>query len=307
VIGAADGPTARRTTGKATGRAGRPGAVPAVALAALDIDGTLLDHDERLTDRVRDAVTGVVAAGVHVVVATGRSLHGTLPVLDRLGLQHGWTVCSNGAVVLRLDPALGAGYEIARAHTFDPTPALELLREHLPTALYAVEDAGRGYRLTAPFPEEELTGQLDIVPFADLLHRPATRVIVRSPTHSAADFLELVERVGLHGVNYAVGWTAWLDLAPEGVSKASALEWVRTVLKVPPDQTLAVGDGRNDLEMFGWAARAVAMGQSVPEVLAAADEITADVAQDGLALVLEPLIAARGAIPTSGRPQRPAS
>ena len=272
---------------------------PAVALAAIDIDGTLVDHDERLTERVRAAVAAVVAAGVHVVVATGRSLHGTLPVLDRLGLQHGWTVCSNGAVVLRLDPTLATGYEIVLSHTFDPTPALELLREHLPTALFAVEDAGRGYRLTAPFPNDELSGRLEIVPFAQLLHRPATRVIVRSPEHSADQFIELVERVGLHGVNYAVGWTAWLDLAPEGVSKASALEWVRRALDVSPRQTLAVGDGRNDLEMFAWAQRAVAMGQSTPEVLAAADEVTASVTDDGLALVLEPLFAthAPGPVP----------
>jgi hydroxymethylpyrimidine pyrophosphatase-like HAD family hydrolase len=51
-----------------------------------------------------------------------------------------------------------------------------------------------------------------------------------------------------------------------------------------------VGDGRNDLEMFRWAARSVAMGQAVPDVLAAADEVTAGVTEDGLALVLEPLV-----------------
>jgi hydroxymethylpyrimidine pyrophosphatase-like HAD family hydrolase len=267
-----------------------------VLLAALDIDGTLVDHDNRLSDRVRDAVGRVASSGVHVVVATGRSLHGTLPVLDRLGLDEGWTVCSNGAVVLRLDPLLPTGYEIALARTFDPTPALQLLREHLPTALYAVEDVGRGYRLTAPFPEEELNGRLDVVPFADLLHRPATRVIVRSPAHSADQFLELTQRVGLHGVNYAVGWTAWLDLAPEGVSKASGLEWVREQLGVPLEGTLAVGDGRNDLEMFAWAARSVAMGQSVAEVLEAAGEVTASVDDDGVAVVLEELVSARSGV-----------
>jgi HAD superfamily hydrolase (TIGR01484 family) len=260
-----------------------------VLLAALDIDGTIVDHDERLSDRVRDAVGALAASGVHVVVATGRSLHATLPILDRLGLQHGWTVCSNGAVVLRLDPALALGYEIAHAETFDPTPVLQLVREHLPTALYAVEDVGRGYRLTAPFPDGELSGELEIVPFVELLHRLATRVIVRSPDHTSQQFLDLTERMGLHGVNYAVGWTAWLDLAPDGVSKASALEIVRRTLGVPIQATLAVGDGRNDLEMFRWAARAVAMGQATPDVLGAADDVTAGVADDGLALVLEPL------------------
>lgn len=261
-----------------------------VRLAALDIDGTIVDHDERLTDRVRYAVGAAAASGVHVVISTGRSLHSTLPILDRLGLADGYAVCSNGAVVLRLDPTLDLGYEIVHAETFDPTDVLKLLRDNLPTALYAVEVVGRGYRLTAPFPSGELSGPLEFVPFGDLLHAPATRVIVRSPDHTSQEFLELTERLGLHEVSYAVGWTAWLDLAPQGVSKASALELVRAWLGVDPGQTLAVGDGRNDLEMFAWAARSVAMGQSVPVVLDAADEVTAAVADDGLALVLEALL-----------------
>jgi len=263
--------------------------LPRRRLVALDIDGTILDHDQRLTEPVRAAVARVDRAE-HVVIATGRSLYSTLPVLDRLGLQRGWAVCSNGSVILRLDPALPERYEVSDLVTFDPTPALELLRRHLPTALYAVEEVGRGYRLTAPFPDGELDGEQILVPFNELLNTPATRVIVRSPELESSDFLGLVTELGLHEVSYAVGWTAWLDLAPDGVSKASALELVRERLGVAADETVAVGDGRNDLEMFGWAARAVAMGNAVPEVKAAADEVTGDVAEDGLVPVLDSLI-----------------
>jgi hydroxymethylpyrimidine pyrophosphatase-like HAD family hydrolase len=260
-------------------------------LIAVDVDGTLIDYDEVLSERVRSAVRDVVRAGHHVVVATGRSLPGALPVLDRLGLVRGWCVCSNGGVTLRLDPDLPNGYEIAERVTFDPAPALRLLRAHLPTALYAVEDVGVGFRLTAPFPPGELYGTMEYVPFDELLSTPATRVIVRSPAHTPQEFLRIVEQVGLHGVSYAVGWTAWLDLAPDGVSKASGLEPVRARLGVPRERTLAVGDGRNDIEMFQWAARAVAMGQAEPELLAVATEVTGPVEADGLAEVLEPLAA----------------
>jgi len=259
-------------------------------LVALDIDGTILDLDEVITERVRKAVGDAVEAGLDVVVATGRSLHGTLPVLDRLGLLEGWAVCSNGALTLRLDPALDAGYEISDVVTFDPAPVLRLLREHLPTALYLVEDEQARRRLTAPFPDGELSGETVVVPFEALMDGPATRVVVRSPESTPEDFLDVVERVGLHGVSYAVGWTAWLDLAPDGVSKASALEVVRQRLGVAPGDTVAVGDGRNDLEMLAWAGRGVAMGQAVDEVRAAADEVTAPVEEDGLALVLEDLV-----------------
>ena len=100
----------------------------------------------------------------------------------------------------------------------------------------------------------------------------------------------MVERIGLHGVAYAVGYSAWLDLAPEGVSKASALEQVRRRLGVQPHRTIAVGDQRNDLEMLRWAARGYAMGQAPPEVVEAADRVTGTVEEDGLAQALEEVL-----------------
>lgn len=258
-------------------------------LVALDVDGTVLDHDGRLTDRVRAAVRAVADSGAHVVIATGRSLVATLPVLDQLGLLTGYAVTSNGSVTVRLDPALPQGWEAVEVVTFDPSSALLVLREHLPSAVYAVEDFGLGFRLTGPFPDGELIGRLTIVPFEDLLGTPATRVVVRSPEHTPEDFLALIERLGLHGGSYAVGWTAWLDIAPEGVSKAHGLAIAARELGVPASDVLAVGDGRNDVEMFAWAGRSVAMGQSSPDVVAAADEVCGAVEDDGLADVLEAL------------------
>lgn len=260
-------------------------------LVALDVDGTIVDHDLTLTDRVRDAVRAVVAAGHHVVIATGRPLSSTQPVLDDLGLGAGYAVCSNGAVTVRLDPLLPGGIEAVDVVTFDPAPALAILHEELPGAAFAVEVPGRDILVVGSFPEGELMERdLHPVEFADLAGVAATRVVVRSPDHTPEHFLELTERVGLKGVNYAVGWTAWLDVAPEGVSKASALEGVRRRLGVPPAATLAVGDGRNDLEMLAWAQRSVAMGQAPPEVLEAATEVAKPVADDRLALVLEALL-----------------
>jgi len=260
-------------------------------MVALDVDGTVVDSDGKLTERVRTAVRAVVDSGRHVVIATGRSLVATLPVLDQLSLLTGYAVTSNGAVTVRLDPSLPAGYEIVEVVTFDPAPALRLLREHLPQAVYAVEDFGLGFRLTAPFPDGELIEQPRVVPFDDLLTTAVTRVVVRSPEHTPQDFLDLVQRLGLHGGSYSVGWTAWLDIAPEGVSKARGLATTAAALGVAAADVLAVGDGRNDVEMFAWAGRSVAMGQAPAEVRAVADEVCADIEGDGLADVLEELLA----------------
>ena len=96
-----------------------------------------------------------------------------------------------------------------------------------------------------------------------------------------------VDAVTHDGTNYVVGWTAWLDLSPVGVTKASGLEYVARELGVVPADVLAIGDGRNDIEMLRWAGRGVAMGQAVPEVQAAADAVSATVHDDGAAVELE--------------------
>ena len=259
-------------------------------LIALDLDGTTIHHDGTMSPAVRQAVGDVAEAGFHVVIATGRAILATMPLIADLGLEHGFAVCSNGAVTLELDPDHPDGYRILDTVTFDPGPALEMLRGSWPDAVVAVEELGVGFKVSAPFPDGELMGELRVVSWAELSESPATRVTFRSPTGTAEDFLALVERIGLHGVNYAVGFTAWLDINPEGVSKASALELIRRRLGVEPVHTVAVGDQRNDIEMLQWAARGVAMGNAPDEVKVAADEVTLHVDEDGLVPILESLL-----------------
>jgi hydroxymethylpyrimidine pyrophosphatase-like HAD family hydrolase len=268
-----------------------PDAVPsAPLLIALDIDGTTIDHSGALSPAVHGAVADVVAAGHHLVISTGRSIVATLPVVALLGLRRGHAVCSNGAVTLVLDPSEERGYRIVDTVTFDPRPVLTMLREEIPDALVAVEDLGVGFKVSAPFPDGELGGDQVVVDWEELVAHPATRVTLRRPEASSEEFMEQVERVGLHEVSYAVGWTAWLDINPEGVSKGSALELVRRTLHVEPGDTVAVGDQRNDIEMLHWAARGVAMGQAPDEVKNAADEVTGTVEEDGLVPVLRSLL-----------------
>jgi hydroxymethylpyrimidine pyrophosphatase-like HAD family hydrolase len=259
-------------------------------LVALDVDGTLMSYDGVISDEVRAAVRAVRESGVHVVLATGRGVHSAAPVAMDLGLTEGWVVCSNGAVTARLDPAVDKGYEIVRVVTFDPGPALRTIALELPDALFAVEDLGLGFRVSADFPDGELSGDLEVVSWEELTATPATRVVIRAPGSTPELFHELVERVGLHEVEYAVGWSAWLDLTPGGVSKASALEEVRQHLGVQPHATVAIGDGGNDLQMLRWAARGVAMGHAPEAVRLAADEVTGSIDDDGALVVLRSLL-----------------
>jgi HAD superfamily hydrolase (TIGR01484 family) len=250
-------------------------------LVALDVDGTLVDWDNVMTSAVRDAVRLVAALGVPVVVATGRAVPGVMDAVDKLGLESGTAVASNGAVTIGYRPV-----EVLSTVTFDAREVVKLLLEHVPEAAVAVEEIGVGYRINRAFPEGELTGRMRVQSVDELVGEPVTRVIIRCPDSSAEEFVALARRLGLHGTNYYVGYTAWLDLAPEGVSKASALAEVAQRLGVAQADVLAIGDGRNDVEMLSWAGRGVAMGQAEPEVQQVADDITATVEADGVVVEL---------------------
>ena len=210
-------------------------------LIALDIDGTVLREDGVMNEPVIAAVQKVRDAGHEVMLATGRSVAMTLPILERLSITPEYVVCSNGAITLRRDPNAPSGYVRDHVETFNPSEVLTTIRANLETANYAVEDEDGLYRFTGHFPEGTLGAASEKVPFEELLTAHATRVVVISPGHKIEDFLSIVERMGLHKVSYNVGWTAWLDIAPDGVNKATALERVRGLLDIPRSRVMAVG------------------------------------------------------------------
>ncbi|MCW5954406.1 MAG: HAD family phosphatase [Propionibacteriaceae bacterium] len=251
-------------------------------LVALDIDGTLVDHEGRLPENVRRSVRRVVDAGVPVVLSTGRSWHATRPVFEELDLPQGPAIASNGAVIVQFPPV-----ELQKVITFNPAQIIERVLVEHPTAALAAEVIGQGYRVTRLFPEGDLTGDIEVVSVDELAGSDVTRIVVRDPEASDLEFIALAERLGLHGVSYSVGWSAWLDIAPAGVNKASALAGLAAGLGVQAADVLAMGDGRNDVEMLAWAGRGVAIGDAVPEVQAVADHVTGRFAQGGTAAELD--------------------
>ncbi|WP_236685761.1 HAD family hydrolase [Demequina oxidasica] len=260
-------------------------------LLGLDIDGTLMHWGGDISPAVVDAVEKVRMCRNHVILATGRNIIATLPVAERLGIRRGWAVCSNGAITIRLNPGTPGGYDIVEKVTFNPRAALELIRQEMPDAFFAVEDLGVGFRVSQEFPMGELVGRQRVVDsFEELYEEECTRVVIRAPGGDVSHFDALVQRLGLNDVTYAVGYSAWLDLTPPGVSKASALEALRRQLGVYPDHTVAVGDGNNDIDMLKWAGRSAAMGNAIERVRETADRVVPSVEDDGVLDVLLPMI-----------------
>ncbi|WP_125778123.1 HAD family hydrolase [Antribacter gilvus] len=252
-------------------------------LVALDIDGTLCpDGTNILPDDTRDAVTEIVAAGHVVVLATGRSLVGVLPIATLLGLDGSWVVASNGAVTARLDRTWP---RVESCQTLDVAPVLHLARRLCPGVRVAVEEVGFGYHVSELFDRAEVNGRQVVVSDDDLTAEPAPRVILSAPNATAL----LMEPVRSLGVTVNPASPSWLDVTPAGLSKASALDAVRRHVGIAPANTVFVGDGVNDLEAMEWAARSYAMGHAPMVVQDAADHVTGTLAEHGAAKVLRGL------------------
>lgn len=254
-------------------------------LIALDIDGTILGHEGSIPQATHDQVDRLRAAGHEVMLATGRSAADTLPIHKRLGLDSRFVVSANGATILERDETSPESYTRRWVETFDPTDVLLRLRDGLRGARYAVESADGVFRYSGRFPDGSFEAVGEEVTFEQLLEEPVQRLVVVAPDQTIEDFTAAVESSGLHQVSYSVGWTNWLDIAPDGVNKGTALERVREELGIPRTHVVVAGDGRNDIEMLEWASdsgRAIVMTGAPQEVVDAGNALAGRFEDDGL-------------------------
>jgi hydroxymethylpyrimidine pyrophosphatase-like HAD family hydrolase len=261
-------------------------------LVALDIDGTLTASGSLdIPASTVDAVAEALRAGHDIVLCSGRSLAGVLPVARRLGLVDGWAVASNGAVIARLTSDSYA-VDLSDIREVDARQVVTAaLNARLPDLAIGVEEIAVGYYVSEIFPDGILRGTQTVLPLHELGAVTTPRIVLRAPGVQ-----------GLIGPLRAAGLTATpgadvdlVDVTRGGVSKATALETVRRRLRIDPTNTIVVGDGVNDLEAFAWAARGVAMGDAPEAVRSAADHVTGTLAQNGAATVLREAAATMGA------------
>jgi Cof subfamily protein (haloacid dehalogenase superfamily) len=262
-------------------------------LIASDVDGTLLDDDEMVTPRTRAAVHAAVAGGVHFVLATGRPPRWVPQIADALGFAP-MSVCANGAVLYD-----SANDRIVAARTLSTellTELAELATRLIPGAGLAVERVGRTAHdaatpqfVSSPGYEHAwLNPDNTEVSLEDLLSAPAIKLLIRKPGARSGDMVAaLTNHVGIQAdITYSTN-NGLVEVLPLGISKATGVEEVAGPLGIAAADVVAFGDMPNDLPMIRWAGLGVAMGNAHPEVLAAADEVTAPNTDDGLARVLE--------------------
>ncbi|HKP39663.1 HAD family hydrolase [Mycobacterium sp.] len=263
------------------------------ALIASDVDGTLLDDDEKVTARTRAAVKAAVDAGAHFVLATGRPPRWVHPVVDALGFAP-MAVCANGAVIYD-----ASADRILSARTLSADALCELAEiatRVIPGAGLAVERVGRSAHdaatpqfVSSPGYEHAwLNPDNTEVSLEDLLAAPAVKLLIRKAGARSSDMAaELVKHIGLEGdITYSTN-NGLVEVVPLGVSKATGVEELAHPLGITAEDIVAFGDMPNDVPMLRWAGLGVAMGNAHPDAVAAANEVTASNSDDGVARVLE--------------------
>ena len=254
------------------------------SLIAVDVDDTLVPHLGAVSERVVESIERVRDAGIPVAIATGRTPSTTIPVARAAGIDD-LVVCSNGALLVSVETE-----RTVEAVTFDPRPVLEELAEHLPYAVFAVEDETGMFRTTRMFPTGPLALSIREVPFEHLLDEPIVRIVVRSEEHADTGFGPIVSKLGYESVIYGIGDVAWMDVGPRGVNKATMLQRLCERRGYDPARTLTIGDSWNDIAMLRWAGLGVAMDTAPDAVKDAANTVTSGIPGEGVADVLDSIV-----------------
>jgi Cof subfamily protein (haloacid dehalogenase superfamily) len=259
-------------------------------LVATDLDGTLLHSDESVSRRTRDALTAAAAVGAAHIVVTGRAVPWTRHILDDLGYR-GLAVCGQGAQVY------DAGeHRLLTSVTLDRQLAVLALAkieaETGPLYLAASRDGLDGEVLVGP--GYAVTDRLPATPFTDVAElwtAPLNKLYIQHPELSDDELADIARRAAGGFVSVAMAGAGIVELLPLGLSKATGLSLAARRLGVKAEHTIAFGDMPNDIPMFAWAAHGVAMANAHEELRAVADEVTLSNEDDGIAVVLERLLA----------------
>ena len=237
---------------------------------ALDLDGTILDMKLNLDPRDVDALHGIMRAGVTVVACTGRPFPGALPWAHKLGLD-GPIICYQGAEVRMPDGT------VILDHGVPHDLAMEVIRFARDRDLHV--QAYREDRLIVERDRPEAHEyanhagmEIHVVGDLDEAMGPTTPKLVIVSTAQTLEALLPEARKRWQGkLNVATSVPTYLEFTSLESDKASALSFMCQRLGIRQDQSVAVGDGRNDASMIAWAGLGVAVQGSPPEVIAAAD------------------------------------
>lgn len=258
---------------------------------ALDLDGTLTNHEKVVTPKTREALLKAASEGAVIILASGRPTYGIEPVAECLELnkQGGYILSYNGG-------------NIVNAKTGEKLFSQFLPDEVIPELYAYAEENGHallgyaGNEIITEMPddqyvkEESRINKMNIRKVENLFEamepHPTKLLMTGDPTLMLKAEEELVEKLG-DRMDIFRSAPFFLELVPKGIDKAKSLSRLLTKINLTPADMIAFGDGYNDLSMLKLAGMGVAMENAAPEVRAEADYVTLSNEEDGVAAALE--------------------
>ncbi|MGP4000006.1 Cof-type HAD-IIB family hydrolase [Streptomyces sp. 8N706] len=269
-----------------------------VRLIATDLDGTLLRDDKSVSDRTVAALAAAERAGIEVFFVTGRPARWMDVVSDHVH-GHGLAICANGAAVVDLHRD-GLILEVRPLERSDALTVVKALRTTAPGTSFAVE-LTNGIHYEPEYPPFHLDPVATVAAAEKLLaegwhgaDQPVLKLLAHHPRLAPDDFLALARTAaGEHASLTRSSPTALLEISGRGVSKAATLAHCCAERGIAPEEVVAFGDMPNDVEMLSWAGTSYAMANAHPDVLAATSARTVANNEDGVAVVIEEIVAAQ--------------
>jgi hydroxymethylpyrimidine pyrophosphatase-like HAD family hydrolase len=268
-----------------------------VRLVATDLDGTLLRTDETVSMRTRDALAGLDRAGIDLVFVTARPPRWMEPIAAMTG-HSGVAICANGAITYDM-----AAERVIGLRPLPADHALEIVRRlrlAVPGGSFAVETA-EGFACEPGHLQDEWESDPPTADVLVLLEAPALKLLFGHADWTADDLLTVAREVigALAEATHSNPARSVIEMSARGVSKATTLARLCASRGITSAEVLAFGDMLNDLPMLTWAGAAVAVANAHLQVVSAVSHHTATNDDDGVARVLEVLVAARSVRPLS--------
>lgn len=263
-----------------------------VRLVVSDLDGTLLRSDGTVSRRTVRAVDTLQASGIRFVVATARPPRWLHELVEVVG-EHGMAICSNGAFSYDVLRRRVVAERTLSRETVEEV--VSLLRQAIPEISFAVETR-IGFGMEPTYVDLYMPPEgSPVATVGELLATDLPgKLLARAPALDDEEFLSrVVDVVGERAIVAYSGTSGLAEMSALGVTKAAVLADWCAGWDIPPDEVVAFGDMPNDLPMLAWAGTSYGVANAHPDVLAAADRICPINDEDGVATILESLVAVR--------------
>ncbi|MCD2254064.1 Cof-type HAD-IIB family hydrolase [Listeria marthii] len=270
----------------------------------LDIDGTLLNDDKKISTETKKALITAQQNGVKLILASGRPTTGMHLYAEQLEMEkyHGLLVSYNGAKVVDCQTKEEL---FNQALTVSEGKAvLEHMKNFEVKVMIDKDDymyVNDVFDCYVPYKGEEiniiqyesrggnfkLCEKDDLAAFLD--YRISKILTAGDPAYMQENYQAMMAPFK-DSLNCVFTADFYFEFTAQGIDKAKALDTVLTPMGISPENIIAFGDGHNDITMVEYAGTGIAMSNAVPELKAAASSITLSNNEDGIAHVLNSLI-----------------